>query len=205
MMLSMDNWLLIFSTILGPVLAVQAQKWVERVRKRNDRKEWIFNTLMSTRGNRTDVNHVTALNLIELAFYGSNFFWKRRTKTEEAVLDAWKEYLDKLNTTLTPETLQIWSAQREELFIELLLAVSNDLGYKFDRVVLKKGAYLPVAHGDYFAELASLRKFGIEVLEGKRAIKMDITSIPTPPQPPTASKPEITIANNKSEQVPEKS
>ena len=85
----MENWLLIVSTILGPVLAVQAQKWVERARERKNRKAWIFHTLMATRGNRTDVNHVQALNMIELGFYGYRFLGiHKRTKTEENVLNA---------------------------------------------------------------------------------------------------------------------
>jgi len=178
----MENWLLIISTILGPILAVQAQKWIERLGKRKDRKEWIFNTLMSTRGNRTDVNHVIALNLIELAFYGEKFLWLGRTKKEQAVLDAWKEYHDSLNSVYTPETMQVLMAQREDHFIGLLVAISTDLGFSFDRVILKKGAYVPIAHGDYFAEIASLRKYSIEVLEGKRSIKMDVVSVPTTQQ-----------------------
>ena len=35
------DWLLITSTVLGPILAVQAQKWVEVFRERRGRKLWV--------------------------------------------------------------------------------------------------------------------------------------------------------------------
>src|SRR5260221_1478903 len=177
------DWLLIFSTILGPILAVQAQKWVELARDRRNRKSWIFHTLMATRANRTDATHVQALNMIELGFYGRKILWiLKRTKSEQTVLDAWKEYLDLLNSSFTNDTLPVWASKRDDLFVSLLYAISIDVGYSFDRVLLKNEAYTPVAHGDYYNEIASLRKFGIEVLEGKRPIKMDITSLPQPAQ-----------------------
>jgi hypothetical protein len=181
------DWYIIVSTVLGPILAVQAQKWVEMARERKNRKSWIFHTLMATRANRTDALHVQALNMIELGFYGRRIFG--RTKSEQNVLDAWKEYLDVLNSPIVPEAQAQWAGKYDDQFVNLLYAISVDMRYSFDRVVLKKGAYNPVAHGNYANELASLRRFGIEVLEGKRAIKMDINSLPNPapvPQsPPT--------------------
>ncbi len=192
------DWLLIFSTILGPILAVQAQKWVELARDRKNRKSWIFHTLMATRANRTDVNHVQALNMIELGFYGRKVLWiHNRTKSEQSVLDAWKEYLDLLNSPFTNDTLPIWASKRDDLFVSLLHTISIDVGYSFDRVLLKNGAYTPVAHGDYFNEIANLRKFGIEVLEGKRAIKMDINSLPQPAQQQPAPQTQVAVSTVK--------
>lgn len=151
------GWLLIFSTILGPIPAVQTQKWVELAGDRRNRKAWIFQALMATRANRTDVTHVQALNMIELGFYGRKLFGiHKRTKSEQAVLDAWKEYLDQLNSSFTNETLPIWL---QNVMIYLL-------GFFIQFLLIN--------------EITNLRKFGIEVLEGKRAIKMDINSLPQP-------------------------
>ncbi|MGZ7172458.1 DUF6680 family protein [Burkholderia gladioli] len=58
------------ATLLGPVLAVQAQKWVERAREATNRKQSVFTTLMATRQSRVSIDHVRALNSIDLAFYG---------------------------------------------------------------------------------------------------------------------------------------
>ena len=60
--------LTILAVILGPILAVQAQKAIERWRERRNRKLWVFKTLMATRGSRLSPNHVQALNMIDLEF-----------------------------------------------------------------------------------------------------------------------------------------
>jgi hypothetical protein len=88
-MLDLKDWSIIGATILGPILAVQAQKWVEIIRERRGRKLWIFHTLMATRAARTSTEHVQALNMIDLIFMAvensanrdapgrSSWFWTR--------------------------------------------------------------------------------------------------------------------------------
>lgn len=39
--MGLNEWLLIAGTCIGPILAVQAQKWVERARESNNRKTWV--------------------------------------------------------------------------------------------------------------------------------------------------------------------
>ncbi len=68
--MTLGESLLVVSTLLGPVLAVQAQKWVERARAKADLRMWIFSTLLATRATKVAPEHVRALNMIELAFYG---------------------------------------------------------------------------------------------------------------------------------------
>lgn len=63
---SISDWLLIVSTILGPILAVQVQKWLELWREKRDRKLKIFYNLMATRAARVSERHVEALNSIQL-------------------------------------------------------------------------------------------------------------------------------------------
>jgi hypothetical protein len=97
--LTTSDWLIVAATIAGPVLAVQAQKWIERFRERRGRKLWVFQQLLATRAARLSADHVQALNMIDLVFYGSYFFGiHRRSKGEQAVIDAWREYLDQLGT-----------------------------------------------------------------------------------------------------------
>jgi hypothetical protein len=83
--LEAKDWLLILATIAGPILAVQAHKWVERLREGRNRKLRLFERLMATRAARLSAEHVQALNMIDLVFYGSCFFdIHRRSKTEQA-------------------------------------------------------------------------------------------------------------------------
>lgn len=176
----MSDWLwpaaTVLATVLGPILAVQAQKWIERAQERNRRKSWVFNQLMATRASRLSPDHVQALNMIDLAFYGRRDFGKlRATKTEIAVTDAWHEYLDHLGTKTEEGT---WLAHGDELFTNLLSAMAADVGYSFDRVQLKKGAYSPVGHGEQEQLLLAIRQSVSDVLSGKRPIKMEVTDFP---------------------------
>jgi len=150
---------------------------------------------MGTRANRTSGEHVQALNMIDLVFYGKRMFGNRRTKSEQTVLDAWKEYHDHLNSPYDDKSLPVWSANGDELFVNVLFAISRDVGFSFDRVQLKKGAYSPIAHGDFQLEQAAIRKLTVEVLAGRRAIKMDVAGLPSAPlssSPQTPQLPEKT-------------
>ena len=52
----MSDWLwpaaTVLATVVGPILAVQAQKAVERAQERSRRKSWVFHQLMATRASR---------------------------------------------------------------------------------------------------------------------------------------------------------
>lgn len=72
--LGVRDWSEIIATIAGPILAVQAQKWLERLRERRNRKLKVFQQLMATRASRLSTDHVQALNMIDLVFYGTHFF-----------------------------------------------------------------------------------------------------------------------------------
>ena len=179
-MMELKDWLIVGATAVSPILAVQAQKFVELIRERKVRKLRLFNAVMGTRATRMSADHVKALNMIDLVFYGSKVFGiRRRTRTEQAVLDAWNEYLDHLNTGPAADNA-VWASKAEDLFLELVFAMSRDLGFKFDRVQLKRGAYYPKGHWDFETESTAGRKAWLEVVEGKRALKMEITNIPTP-------------------------
>ena len=147
--LELRDWATIVAVLLGPILAVQAQKAVESLREKRRRKTFLFEQLMATRVSRLAPEHVRALNMIDLVFYGERVLGiQRRTAKEQRVLDAWKEYHDHLNTKADEGQLTLWGAQGDELFTNLLFAVSQELAFKFDRVQLKRGSYSPIANGD---------------------------------------------------------
>ena len=52
MTITFSDSFLIIATLAGPILAVQAQKWIERVRGKGERKFRVFQTLMMTRAQR---------------------------------------------------------------------------------------------------------------------------------------------------------
>ena len=181
--MTISNTLIIFATLLGPIFAVQAQKWLEVLRERRQRKAWLFHTLMATRAARLSPEHVQALNMIDLAFYGSRFLGNnRRSKREQAVLDSWREYLDHLTTKFEENGLQNWSSRGQELFVNLLHTIALDVDFAFDRVQLKKGVYSPVAHSRLEEEQERVRQLAMSVLSGESALKMDVTSLAVNPE-----------------------
>ncbi|MDY0746584.1 DUF6680 family protein [Paucibacter sp. R3-3] len=177
--LELKDWAVIFATLLGPILAVQAQKAVEAFRERQVRKARLFEQLMATRAARLSPEHVRALNMIDLVFYGKRTLGiSHRSGREQRVIDAWKEYLDHLNTKAQDGQLALWGAQGDELFTNILFAIAQDLGYTFDRVQLKRGAYSPIAHGEIEEEQNELRKATLSLVTGKHALKMNVVGFP---------------------------
>lgn len=180
--LQLHEWLIIGATLAGPVLAVQSQKWIERARAAQARRDWIFDTLMATRGARISPDHVRALNSIDLAFYGRRILGRPiRGKASQKVLDTWHDYHEHLSTDLTgwaKERVDQWTASGEELFLNLLQALAEATHHKFDRQQLRHGGYTPVGHGRMEMEQNLVRRFALELLAGDRALKMDIESWP---------------------------
>lgn len=121
----MDVLVVAVATIVGPILAVQAQKWIERLRETRERKLRIFYVLMGSRAARTSPEHVQALNLIDLLF---------RRKAERPIIEAWEAYREHLNKDtekMTPFQLEAWGTRGNDHFNDLIYAMSVALGYHF--------------------------------------------------------------------------
>ena len=180
------EWAIVFATLLGPILAVQAQKVLEGLREYRAAKLWVFRSLMTTRMQRLSIDHVRALNMIDICFYGRRIFvWHRQTAAEKKVATAWKIYLDNLATDVKewPESRQqIHYNNRDKQFNSLLAAIGAAVDYHFDEVHIEKAGYIPVAHNDNETKQQQLLESAVGVLQGKQSIKMDVASFPSNPQ-----------------------
>ncbi|CAB3805639.1 DUF6680 family protein [Pararobbsia alpina] len=177
------EWVIAFATFAGPIFAVQAQKSIERRRDISDRKQRLLQTLMATRGARLSHEHVGALNMIDLTFYSRVLIGhSMRTKKEQDVLDAWKEYLDHLSTPEPNEEAAkaAFYGSREELFINLLADLAKERRFTFDRVHLKKGAYAPMAHGMIEEKQLAMLDGAAEVFGGRRPIRIAPEAVAAP-------------------------
>ena len=102
--IKISEWIMVGAVSVAPLLAVQVQKYLEILRERRSRKVNVFQTLMATRAARVSAAHVQALNMIDIEFYGRRIFWfVFRTRSEKGILEAWKIYLDHLNTRFMNE------------------------------------------------------------------------------------------------------
>ena len=152
----------ILAIILGPILALWMQRVSDRRRDRRNRKLVIFKELMATRATRLNPRHVDALNAIEVEFSGG-------AKDDKRVLDAWRFYLDHLCGNPGQDALR-WADRGTELLIDLLYEMSRVLNYDFSKVTLKNNTYMPTAHGELELDQQLLRKYLVEMMEGKRAL-----------------------------------
>ena len=144
--LEVKDWVTVFAVLVGPILAVQAQRIVELIKEKRERRMRIFRSLMSSRAERVSREHVQALNLIDIEFYGRMHFGSRwQSPSEKAVTNTWKNYNAHLNDK-SFSSIEAWSKHGDGLFTKMLYEMSQALGYDFDEVQLKRDCYKPEAH-----------------------------------------------------------
>jgi len=190
--ISLEGWLTIAAIILGPILAVQAQKLIERKREERVRKLFLFRELMATRAARLSLRHVEALNLIDLEY--------DQTKPEHRpVQEAWRSYLDALGIPNDPPQRQeMVFEKRNKAFIELMYQMGKYLKFPFDRVAIERNVYSPLGHGRLEDDHELIRKGVVELLTGKRALStiswlmpgqapIGVVQVQSPPTAPGAS------------------
>lgn len=160
---------IIAATIAGPILAVQAQKWLERGRAIADRRNIIFRTLMATRAATLAPAHIEAFNAVPVEFYGS-------TGKLKEINDAWKLYLD--HHLEQQPSWEVWSQKRLDLFSDLLYLIAQFLGYRFSKAQLARDIYSPRAFGELEQEQTIIRKGLVKLFTGEAALPMAVTEFP---------------------------
>lgn len=179
------DWVTTAAVLVGPIFAVQAQKLVEALREKRNLRLQIFKALMSTRAERLSRNHVQALNMIDIEFYGRRIFGIRIQSTrEKSVTNSWKNYNQHLNEKSNYESLDLWLKKGDELFTKLLYEMSQAIGYDYDEVQLRRDCYRPEAH--FTIENTQLEVLSglAEVLNGNRSLPMAVTHFPAMQNPP---------------------
>lgn len=160
---------IVFATIGGPILAVQAQKWLEKGREIKQRRALIFRTLMATRATTLSQAHVEALNAVPIEFYGNE-------KALKVIINKWKIYLDHLHKdTTVPE----WETKRAGLLVELIHEMAEYLGYEFNTVEIANEVYIPQGHAWIQSDQDLIRRGLALLLSGQLALPMDVRSLPT--------------------------
>ena len=156
--------LIILATLLGPIFAVQAQKWLERGREIKNGRIKVFKTLMATRALTLSPAHVEAINAVPIEFYGNSPELKN-------INTKWKVYFEHLvsNARVVPN----WGDKRFVLLYDLLLAMSQFLGYDFDEVEIKK-VYSPEGHQIIETDQEVIRAGFAALFSGKASLPVEI-------------------------------
>lgn len=170
--LRLSDAVMILAVLAAPWIAVHVQRRLDATAERRSRRNAIFRTLMATRAARVSADHVAALNMIDLEFYGAVRSGQRsQTPEDRAVTDAWRIYLDSLDYGSGDDAaLAARIEKSEDKFVDLLFAMSRALGYDFDRVLLHKGVYTPKAHGLAWQQDIDIRSGLARLLRGEGAL-----------------------------------
>ncbi len=172
--------LTILALLGGPLAAVLLTREADRWRDARQRRLDVFRVLMRTRASRVAVDHVGALNLIPLEFFG-----------HDKIIDKYKQYIANLNlpNPTRAEDYERFTKARNDLFLELMFEIGSGLRYKFDRHELDGLSYTP----QLFVDDENRNRLGqarlTEILDGKRAFPVRFVLGPDEtspfPQPPT--------------------
>lgn len=164
----------VFATLGGPVLAVLVTRYIDTKRDQRRRRLEIFRMIMRTRRATLSVDHVTALNMVEIEFYD-------QPKVLAAYQDLFKHF--NLSGPAPPD----WWDKRMKLQTKLLSAMGKSLGYDFAQLEVLEGGYTPKGWTTAEQEQQELRRLLIDVCSGKRSLAVT----PTPATPPTQFPPAI--------------
>jgi hypothetical protein len=170
------------ATVAGPILAVQAQKWIERAGERRRSRRAIFHALMSNRATRLNDDFVRALNLIDLEFSPRKFGGTK----DRAVIDAWRALFGEYHASpadgATLDEMRSWNERISERIVSLLFAMSKALGYDFSEEQLRRGIYYPKGRVDLEQTQLAILNGLRQILEGRAALPMKVTEIPSSPE-----------------------
>ena len=180
---NMVEILTIIAIILGPIFAVQIERFLARRRDEKERRLRVFKTLMVTRGAVLSPAHVEALNSIDIEFNSND-------QKDERVRNSWKAYLDQLahypKDKATEDDQKRWKERTDELLVELLYEMSKALGYTFDKTHIKRTAYTPVRYSDVEFEHDIIRRSLVKLFLGNGSIPIEIRSPTTQGDQPTS-------------------
>lgn len=163
----MTDVAIVFATLVGPILAVWAAEWRQQRKAQVERKEWVFRTLMSTRGAKLRPEHVAAINHIEFAFPhescpaidDARALYRRHLRSPDSVAE-------------DAAVRKAWNGKANDLFAELLYLMATELKISFTKTEITEESYHPDAYLFQEMELRQIRELVLQVLKDGRPINI---------------------------------
>jgi hypothetical protein len=171
----------ILAIIVGPILAVIVTRYIDNSRDKLQRKLDVFRSLMRTRKLALEPEHVGALNLVELEFFG-----------DKLVIEKYRKYIDFRHSPIPPNNGEDQDRHfkiGENFLYDLLNEMGASLNYRFDKDDLKRFSYAPKGWEDEQWVIRKNARLLSELLEGR--IALPVTAMPPKQQNPFPPAPEI--------------
>lgn len=165
---------IVVATLIGPVVAVQVQKWIERSREKRTRQLAVFEALMATRATRMSVRHIDALNAIPIAFYGTG-------KRLEKIRTEWNDYLGHLSDTKKIEAnIDLWQGEQIPKIVSLVYEISQYLGFSFSKNEIENGIYLPQGHVTLESNQQAVLSGLAKIFRGEAELPISVNNLHVP-------------------------
>lgn len=150
----------IVAIIYGPIKAVSLTRDADERREKKRRQYNILHSLMRTRAFTLHADHVAALNLVQLEFYGN-----------EKIDQAFRRYMEHLSTRAPAEAqIDAFLDERSDRFYTMVQEMAALLGFKFDKADLKRLSYAPKGWEDAEAMQKGLYARLTELLDFRRPL-----------------------------------
>ena len=146
------DWIMVLAIVVGPVLALSAQRLLDRMREKKNRRTGIYLTLMALRATPLHPDHVKALNSLDTVFDG-------RGAKDQKIRKAWETALTHFNTKrpdADPE-MSAWDNRLVDLRVDLYQAVGQAVGYDHSVEYIKSHIYTPIAFGNAELDMLKIR------------------------------------------------
>lgn len=166
---------IVFATLFGPIFAVIVTRFNDQRARRYARRSDTFRTLMATRAAPISVEHVGALNTVEVDFHG--------VASVMAALTIYEAHLNSEFATSDPNGLA-WQDRRRDLFAVLLSRMAQNIGVAKSEIAIRQGGYYPKGWTARDVLATASQEWVHDLSTGARAVPVHITNLPLPPAAP---------------------
>lgn len=185
--MSTASILTVLAIFLGPIAAVIITRIIDNKRSADHRKMDIFRTLMRTRRQPTSIQHVEALNLIEIEFSGCNRVIDSFSKlfehfdTQHARLST-EEVGDGMDQSEASHRNILFDTrianERQKLLAKLLHAIATERKIKIEQLEILEGGYAPQVWANIELEQTIIRKYMTDLYQGRGHIPVYVVNDP---------------------------
>ncbi len=143
------DWLTVAAIFFGPLFALTAQRWLDRMRDKKNRRYQIYATLMALRNDPLNPDHIRALNSLDAVFDAGK---------DAKVRDAWGRMLKHASTPRPDADPAPWDNTLTDLRVDVYQAVGKAVGYDHTIEYIKNRLYTPTYFSDVWIEQLQIRK-----------------------------------------------
>lgn len=148
------DWITVAAILIGPVLALFAQRILDWVREKKERRVQLYVTSMSLRGTWLHPDSIRALNAIDTIF---------DRRSDKTIRDAWANVIKHVASTRPdpqnqPNETRAWGDRLLDLRVDLYQLLGSAVGYSRSVDYIKTHMYVPQYHVDIELEQATIRR-----------------------------------------------